>query len=192
MNADPDFKASPEFTKIKSELEQSGMPTNVHEAVEVTANIAKATFDQFGNHVPMLFLFDEKWKQIDFLTTAFVDQADKFIFWRNAADRVRYLRAFGFVWVCEYWMRSMKDRKDVPFRELPIIGERLHVVGSDAKDELHAVTWNICRATDGTKPILENVDKGGVFGDDGTFFFVAPMVTAMKSTRQDQQRAGHN
>ena len=184
MNADPNFKASPELQEIKNELEDSGGPTNLREAVELTAKMAKATFNQFGNHVPMLFLFDEKWKPIDFMSTGFADQADKFLFWRNAADRANYLRAFGFVWVGEFWIRGLKDGADVPFQQLPIVGERLHVIGGDAKDEQCAVTWNIRRTTQDAKPILEEVKEGEAYSDDGKFFFMLPMVAAMKAARK--------
>ncbi|SFT45580.1 hypothetical protein [Paraburkholderia aspalathi] len=184
MDADPHFKASPELLKIKDEFEKTGNPGNVRETVELIAKLAKATFDQYRNHVPMLFLFDEKWKQIDFISAAFADQADKFIFWRNAADRANYLKAFGFVWVCEFWIRDLKGRGDVPFRQLPIVGERLHVIGGDVRDELSAITWNIRRTTADAKPILEEVEPDDEFAADGAFLFLHPMVTAMKAARR--------
>lgn len=62
----------------------------------------------------MLALYDKNWNQIDFMSTAFSDQAEKFLFWRNVADRATYLKAFSLVWVSESWLRDLKGHQSHP------------------------------------------------------------------------------
>lgn len=145
--ADPDFQPPPALLKLKSELDSSPKPSTLAQIVEMHAKLAKVTFEHHGNHVPMLTLYDKNWNQIDFMSTAFSDQAEKFLFWRNVADRATYLKAFSLVWVSESWLRDLKGHQSQPIRDLPIVGEQLHVVGADASGSHEVVAWNIVRPT---------------------------------------------
>jgi hypothetical protein len=145
------------------------------------AKLAKVTFEHHGNHVPMLTLYDKNWNQIDFMSTAFSDQAEKFLFWRNVADRATYLKAFSLVWVSESWLRDLKGHQSQPIRDLPIVGEQLHVVGADASGSHEVVAWNIVRPKGSTQPVLEPLQPEDVSRQPGSIFFVRPVVEAMKA-----------
>ncbi len=129
----------------------------------------------------MLYLYDKSWDQIDMMSTAFKDQAEKFVFWRNVANRATYLRAFAFVWTSESWLRDIKGHQDQPINELPIVGEQLHVVGADALEAQKVVAWNIVRSSRDTQAILEPVKAESLNEQPGQIFFIMPVVTAMKS-----------
>ncbi len=56
VNADKDFKPPPALVALCNELRGESRPTNLPQAVEYLARVAKFTFEHHGNHVPMLFL----------------------------------------------------------------------------------------------------------------------------------------
>jgi hypothetical protein len=178
-----DFQPPLGLVELNRELTAMPPPKSLHDIVRRTAKMAEFTFIHHGNHVQMLFLFDDNWKQIDYLTTAFADQADKFLFWRNAAKRASYLRAAAFVWVSETWVRQLSNNNDdLSVREMPIIGEQLHVIGGAVDGEAEVVEWNVTRATKSGIVALEEippVDKR----DASTIFFMRPMFEAMQSVR---------
>lgn len=181
IRADPEFRPPPYLIKLKAELEATPKPSCLTDIVARHAKMAKATFEHHGNHVPMLSLYDKNWNQIDFMSTAFSDQSEKYLFWRNVADRASYLRAFAMVWTCESWLRDMEGHQDQPIRELPIIGEQLHVVGADATESHRLVAWNIVRATSAAQPTLELVESDDVSRRPDQVIFVRPVVDAMKA-----------
>jgi hypothetical protein len=119
--------------------------------------MAETTFMHFGNHVPMLFLYDDSWVPIDMISTSFDDQADKFIFWRRAADRVLNQRAHGIAWISELWMRGLSGYPVNPIRKLPIVGERLHVVLADRSGRIKEIAWDIVRSSGDAQPLLKRV-----------------------------------
>lgn len=183
MTADPTFKPPPALVRVLEELREYGNPANVKEAVERQAKISKATFEHFGNHVPMLMLFNDMWHQIDFLSTEFVDQADKFMFWRTVADRAAYQRAYGFVWIAESWIRDLSAGKDRALHELPIKGELLNVIGADIEGGWYTVAWNILRPSPPAVPTLESIDPSKDHKTLESIFFAQPILSAMKTAR---------
>lgn len=183
IKQDPTTQIPATVLALRDEFRAEARPSNVKDVVKHLAKIAKATFEHYGNHVPMLFLFNERWEQIDFLSTTFADQADKFIFWRSVADRAGYLRAFGVVWVSESWIRDAKEADTVATRNLPILGERLTVLGSDIANNRYEVTWDI-RRTDGLKgPRVELVPVEVSSDSEREVFFLVPILTAMREAR---------
>lgn len=114
---------------------------------------------------------------MDSMSTGFRDQADKYIFWNAAADRASYLRARAFIWVCEAWVRDMQLYPMRPFRSLPIIGEKLQVLGCDFLGKTELRSWNIARPAD-EDPKLEIAEENMRFN------FVKPMVAAMQKARR--------
>ena len=114
------------------------------------------------------------------MPTAFTDQAEKYLFWRNAADRAFYLKAFALVWTSESWLRDLKEHRDRPIRELPIVGEQLHVVGADASDASEVIAWNIIRLGEPSLPVLVPLKPDDVYRQPGQIFFIKPVVAAMK------------
>lgn len=185
LNADPNFKASPALLALKRELDAAPKPASLADIVAMRAKLAKVTFEQFGNHVPMLALYDKNWNQIDFMSTALVDQSEKFIFWRNVADRAFYLKAYALVWTSESWLRDLKNHQDRPIAQLPIVGEQLNVVGADATGGTEVVTWTINTPRSSSSPVLVALGSKDIDRQPGTMFFIKPVVSAMKLAHAD-------
>lgn len=180
IDADPSFQPLPALLRLKEELESSPKPASLAEVVAMHAKMAQLIFEHYGNHVPMLALYDKEWNQIDFMSTAFTDQAEKYLFWRNAADRAFYLKAFAVIWTSESWLRDLKEHQDRPIRELPIVGEQLHVIGADASDAHEIVAWNITRTNGESHPVLAPLKPEEVSRQPGHIFFIKPVIAAMK------------
>lgn len=179
FKADPTYNPPPWLVRLKDEFQLGPKPSSLSMVVAMHAKMARLTFEQHGNHIPMLAFYDKSWNQIDFMSTAFQNQGDKYLFWRNVADRAFYLKAYAVVWTSELWLRDLKEHHDRPISELPIVGEQLHVVGADASGAEEIVTWNISRLSDSSEPVLTPVtseDKNR----PGQVFFIKPVVAAMK------------
>ena len=180
INADPSYKPPPALLRLKEEFASAPKPASLAEVVALHAKMAQVTFEEHGNHIPMLSLYDKNWNQIDFMSTAFTDQAEKYLFWRNAADRAFYLKAYALVWTSESWLRDLKEHQDRPIAELPIVGEQLHVVGADATGAHEVATWNITRPSGASHPVLVRLTSDDEYRQPGHIFFVKPVVAAMK------------
>ncbi len=173
----PDFQPSPEIKAAAERARASGI-TSLATAMAFYAEMAELTFKQFGNHIPIAFLFDKNWTCVNAIPTAFADQADKFIFWRHVGDTVRHLHAHGLIWVSEVWRRSLVGLGSVPIREMDIKGEALHVVGVESSGARAVVEWTIHRREDGSQPTLER-DEASSPESTGEMFFFAPVTRAM-------------
>ena len=180
INADPSYKPPQAFLKLKEEFQSAPKPASLTEIVAMRARMAQVTFEQHGNHIPMLALYDKNWNFIDFMSTVFTDQAEKYLFWRNAAKRAFYLKAFALVWTCESWLKDMKNYQDRPISELPIIGEQLQVIGVDATGKHEVVAWNITRPGHSSRPVLTLLAPEDAH-QLGNIFFIRPVVAAMKT-----------
>lgn len=131
-------------------------PDSLVALVAFHEKMAYATFMGYGNHLSMLWLYDENFKPIDFMCAAPTDQIDKFIFWRTVADRIHYLKASYLIWVSEGWIRQgVNKNMTTPIRNLPIIGEFLQLVGIGRSDQNITVTWDIKRESQKSPPTLE-------------------------------------
>jgi hypothetical protein len=186
ISADPKFKPSPELAHLKKKLDSAPKASSLAEIMKVQAKMAQFTFEGQGNHIPMLMLYDKHWNPIDFISVAFFDQADKFIFWRDVADRAFYLKAHAFTWTSESWLRDLKDHRGRSFRELPIIGEQLHVVGADALGAIEVVMWDIARPDPSRTPALTPVAVDHPSAKPGRMAFIEPVVAAMKMARANR------
>lgn len=184
INADPRYKPPPALLRLKEEFASAPKPSSLAEVVAMHAKMAQVTFDLHGNHIPMLALYDKNWNQIDFMSTAFTDQAEKYLFWRNVADRAFYLKAYALVWTSEAWLRDIKEHKDRPISELPIVGEQLHVVGADATGAHEFSAWSITRPGGAGNPALVPLASDDVHRP-GHIFFVKPVVAAMRMAHAD-------
>lgn len=131
----------------------------------------------------MLLLYDEDWKQIDFQSMKLDDQAEKFMFWRNAAKRASYLRAASLVWVGESWLRALSKDADLPIQKMPIIGEQLQVIGAAFSGETKVVAWKIMRPEGALRPMLEPVASDDDKHNLAKIFFIKPMLEAMRAVR---------
>jgi hypothetical protein len=165
---------------LKSIKEQhSETPKTLSATFEVISKIAEATFEHFGNHKPMLFILDKHWQPIDYLSTEFADQADKFIFWRVMADRIANLKAAGFIWIAEAWLKVPPKNNTEAIRHIPAIGERLQVMAIDKTGVKMQVSWNILRASKDEKPLLERIEQQDIYKQVGTPHFLRPALIAL-------------
>ncbi len=153
--------------------------SSLAESLDFYTEMANLTFEHFGNHVPMLFILNDRWEPIDILSTQFADQTDKFIFWRNVADRILSLKASGLVWISEAWLRSTERNSTAAIRNIPIVGERLHVLAMDRSGERKRVSWEILRASDSAKPTLRLIPDDGEMQKEEMPFFLVPAMRAM-------------
>jgi hypothetical protein len=123
--------------------------------VSYMTSMAEATFNEYGNHIPMLFIFDDKWHPIEVASTNFADQTDKYIFWRRVGEFVKVTGAAGLSWTSESWLRSLDGHQQVPTRKLRILGEMLHNIVIDKSGRRHETVWAIERAGGDAKPTLK-------------------------------------
>lgn len=153
---------------------------NMDDVFESLCAMASSTFEHDGYHVPMMFLYDEKMKAVDMLSMHFSDQTDKYIFWRNAAERMIATKAKIVATVGEAWIRDM-SRHDYTERldKLPIIGERLFVTALDATGKYRTASWDIVRSNKDSKPTLKELPRGDGFDDDNVPFYYAPILRAL-------------
>ena len=180
IKADPAFKPTPALQRLQEEVQSTARPSSLADVVAKHAKMAQVTFEQYGKHIPMLALYDKDWNHIDFMSTAFSDQAEKFLFWRDAADRAFFLKAYAMVWTSESWVRDLKEQDGRPISEMPIIGEQLHVVGADASGAQQVSTWNITRSAGAKTPTLVPINPEDKSGQPGHLYFIKPIVGAMK------------
>jgi hypothetical protein len=139
--------------------------------------MAEVTFLSHGSHVFMLFILDKEWQRIDMLTTQFEDQTEKFIFWRSVAERITYFKASGIIWIGESWLRKANRNTSSAIRNLPIIGERLKVLGFDQTGAYAQHAWNIVRPPNTVRPTLESIREEDEFNNEERFFLI-PVLRA--------------
>ena len=173
VRRDPDFVPPTDLVEWMEKSKSKPVPINLHENVEFYAEFAKRTFEQFGNHIPMLYMCDEQSRVIHLVSAYFDDQATKYLFWRSIADRVLYLKPRFIFFVSEAWRRSgFKDFPQTLMRNMPIVGESLQVVGLDSSGNTAQITWNICREGHDSAPRLElTTDKNQVMDMSKANFF---------------------
>lgn len=168
----------PDTIKIRlNKIDRKGKSKSIEELVESLSRIAEFTFLEYGSHVPTLFFFDVDYQVIDFINTSFEDQADKYVFWRIAAERANIINACGFVWISELWLRRSNFDFKEAIHKMPIIGERLQIVGVDSRDNQSSVSWEIIRDSDKDKPRLGliTIEKNR----DGKAYFMRPILKAI-------------
>ncbi|EQA5719412.1 hypothetical protein ACX4ER_000946 [Cronobacter dublinensis] len=150
---------------------------SIYDLVEHMAKIAEINFLRDGTHVQSLFLISDSYEIIDLISTKFEDQADKYIFWRYAAERAKMLNAYGFVWVSELWLRRPKKDYSEAIHKMPIIGEQLQLVGVDCHNNQKNVTWNIVRDSADSMPkltLLPSEEK-----KEGRAYFMRSLLQAI-------------
>lgn len=176
---DKDFVPPDWLAEISNER-KSSPPNNLEELVRIHGKMAEANFLHYGNHMPMLWLFNERFEPIDYIATVPEDQAAKFIFWRAISDRIHYLKAKSLVWVSEAWVRKGLDKGLTKLiRSLPITGEFLQVAGIDGEGRYFTITWDIKREHPDAKPTLELKDPlNNEYG--GEAYYLIPARRALK------------
>jgi hypothetical protein len=180
VKLDPTFQPPESFTAIFDDAQASEeRPANLQDVVSFYSKMTRATFESYGNHVAMLFLFDSQWRGINMMSINFEDQADKFIIWRLVAERVSSLNAHAVVWISEKWIRSMKHHLTTAIRNLEIVGERLSIAGLDRTGATALVEWDVIRTGDDSRPTLVLVPGDTPNRHAGTNYFLVPIRRAM-------------
>ncbi len=158
-------------------IEDIGTVNCIDDLVNHISKLVEINFNTYGYLVQTMFLFDKEYRVIDILSTHFDDQSDKYIFWRVAADRARMMDAFGLVWASELWLRTPERKYNGFVRNMPIIGERLQVVGIDAKNNQKTINWNILREKEDSHPSLEIIETDKY--NEGRGNYMRPVLKAI-------------
>lgn len=170
----------PTWLQMLQEERENSLPNSLATLVAFHEKMAYANFMAYGSHLAMLWLYDEKFKPIDFMGTAPADQVDKFIFWRTLSDRIHYLKAKYLIWVSEAWIRQGVDKKmATPTRNLPIVGEFLQVVGIDGCDKYVTVTWDIRHESQKSPPTLERRPPSEEDHEEEVSYYLVPARRAL-------------
>lgn len=167
------------FKDVVKNLKRSlGKPTDYETAVQFYAAMAEATFNQWGNHLAMLYFLNEDWTVQYMVMPVLVDQTDKYFFWRLIAERVMVQKPRCVVHIGEIWVRDLsKRRPGFAMRELPIKGECLQLAAFDRDDHRTIITWDIQRESSDSVPTLSTREET----DDQArkIFFLMPPMRAM-------------
>lgn len=165
---------------IKEKIDSIERPDNIgciDDLVKSISKFVEINYLTYGHLVQTLFLFDKEYRVIDLLSTHFDEQSDKYIFWRIAADRAKMMNAYGFVWASELWLRTPDLKSYGVVHKMPIIGERLQVVGVDSDNNQKAINWNILRDTEESQPTLEQIETDT--HHDGKGYYMRPILKAI-------------
>ncbi|MCX7515180.1 hypothetical protein [Frateuria sp. STR12] len=179
VRADPDLtppaSMSGAIYELRERMSQADSNEKLHAAL---AAMAQQTFERDGYHIPMLFLYDKDFKSVDGISVHWSDQAEKFIFWRNVADRVIANRATIIVTIGEAWIRDMSGYHYLPIKEMPITGEELYVNLLDSAGTYMCKAWEIVRAGHESKPSLRPCPEAAKLAAKVPFYF-APTLRAL-------------
>lgn len=156
---DPEYVPPNSVLQLVDTIKEQGAVSSLEEAVERYELFARASFEQFGSHTPMAFLFDEAWNQIDLVTTMHADQSEKYIFWRSMEDRILYNKAHALIYVYEAWIRDMERYPNRLTHTLPVRGEILVVIGIDIGGKVVSRDMEIVRDAANHKPRLVTIDN---------------------------------
>jgi hypothetical protein len=177
IDRDPEFKPPAAIEALSADIQSEFARADSPESVlRVLSRMAQMTFEHFGNHVPMYFLYDRNMKVVEAMSGVFLDQVDKYIFWRNLADRVVLNKAAAVASIGEAWIRDLEGFYAMPMQKLPIIGERLFVNILDSTGAFRSVGWEIVRPHKDAKPTLR-LTESDEFQERIPFIF-APIVRA--------------
>lgn len=149
------------------------------EILNVLGDMAEIVFKHDGFHMPMIYMFDANMKAVDFMSGAWADQVEKFIFWRNIADRFVAAKAKYVASIGESWIRDLRQYQfnPKPVHKLPIIGERLFVNVFDSTGAFRSKNWEIVRPGENAKPTLKHLPDDE-FNDKMPFCY-APILRAI-------------
>ena len=128
---------------------------SIEGALSYLSEMAEFIFTRDGHHIPLAMLYDTNWKALDMVRMEAADTTDKYILWRNLAERVRLRNAFAVSFTSELWLRRAVNLVDQPISSQPIIGEQLQVSLLTRSGVYREKRWDIVR--DGERPRLEPI-----------------------------------
>lgn len=176
IDADPNY-TPPAKMAAANMREKFAKSDSVEAMFETLTEMAELLFENDGYHIPMTYLYDEKMKVVDYIPAYFTDQVEKYIFWRDVADRVTATKAKAVASIGEAWIKDMKHYYTQRLTDLPIIGERLFVSVLDSTGWFRSASWEIVRADKDAKPTLKRMPDDDEFKEKTPFYF-APVLRA--------------
>ncbi len=163
--------------RVKGLIESLGKPIDFQSAVAFYRGMAQATFSQWQNHIPMLFLLNEDWSVQYMVAPVLVDQTDKYFFWRMIGERVRIQKPHCLVHTTEVWVRDLsKGHPQLAMRQLPIKGECLQTCLIDRDGNRSVTNWDIHRQEDGQPTLSLPLEA---YDSDQRLFFLVPAMRGM-------------
>ena len=161
------------------ELKESvGRPFDFPSLISFYTGMAEITFGQWGNHIPMLFLFGQNWEIMDMITPEFEDQSDKYFFWRSLAERVQAQNIHCLISIAETWIRDPSKYPISAIKDLPIRGEMLQLAAFDRDGNKTVCSWLIERAQGSDLAALGPMEVADV--NDQRVFFLVPAMRSMR------------
>ncbi|HEL7748878.1 TPA: hypothetical protein UL761_000385 [Stenotrophomonas maltophilia] len=129
---------------------------NMDDVFDALCNMATSTFEFDGYHVPMMFFYGNDMRAVDMMSLRYSDRVDKYILWREAAERMIATKAKMVVAIGEAWIRDLKRYSSSEgIDALPIIGERLFVTALDISGNFRTASWEIYRDSEDARPSLQ-------------------------------------
>lgn len=177
--ADSDFRPPPAMGDavyaLRDKMSQADSIDKLHAAL---AEMTERTFEHDGFHVPMLFLYDKDFKCIDAMSMHWNDHVEKYIFWRNVADRVIACRAATIATISESWIRDLRGYRSQELKDLPIMDEHLYVTMLDSSGSYRCAGWRIVRPDEESKPSLTRLTGDEEIASKIPFYY-APTLRAL-------------
>ena len=159
IKEDPEFVPPNSLVQLVNRFKEQEAVSSLEVAVERYELFARETFERFGSHMPMLFLFDDAWNPIDLISTMPADQSEKYIFWRSMEDRILYKKAHALIYVYEAWIRGIDPYAERLTHTLPVRGEILVVIGMEVGGKIVSRDIEIVRDGAQHKPRLVRLDN---------------------------------
>lgn len=138
-------------------VERFRSAATIDEKRAVIAELAEAFFRHSGSLLPTVYLFDEHLQVIGLVSGQFTCQTDKYIYWRDIADRVTANRVHAVASTGEAWVKPLTGFYSTRMQNQEAIGERMFVDTLDRSGNYGSVDWSITRDSIG-HPELERLN----------------------------------
>ena len=159
LGRDHSYVAPTWLHDVANRFDKQKLLTTFETRMDYHEAMAEGVFNQFGNHMGMLWMYGDGGSAVDACSIMAGDQASKYLLWREVADRVEYLRPVSIIWITEAWQRKVDELASTPMHRLPILGEVLNLVGLDKSGVVDIRQWKIIRDS-AANPRLEKVPAG--------------------------------
>lgn len=153
VKADPSLLKEADAEQMRGISDKWKGFDSIDGALSWLSEMAELMFARDGHHIPLAMLYDSNWKAVDMVRMEAADTTDKYILWRNLAERVRLRNAFAVSFTSELWLRKAVNLIDQPISAQPIIGEQLQICLLTRSGAYREKRWDIIR--NGERPRLE-------------------------------------
>ncbi len=157
IEKDIEYKQGKNFIDVQKKRLES--IDSFESALYVISENARELFIRDGCHVPILFAFDSRMELLDMMSVCFGRRVEKFIFWRQIAERVSILPVHCFFFISEVSLKEMPLSKEKYFSvtSLPTRGEALQVFGITDLEQFKSIAFMITRSRLGQKSLSEPI-----------------------------------